>query len=79
MQDVSASTNGLQACSAVRVLHLEHATVTGLPPNLAKLEMVRCRVTIPMVAPGKTLESLVIDSCTGQVSGKPHRRIAVLR
>lgn len=68
MQDVSASTTGLQALKQVRSLRVEHATVTCLPPGITCLELVRCRlVASPRLMEGNTLASLTLDSCSGHV------------
>ena len=63
-------TQGLDSLQHVRSLTLEHVKVACLPPRLEALRLVRCRLGECPLPRGWRLESLIIDSCTGQVG--PH-------
>ena len=60
-------TQGLDSLQHVRSLTLEHVKVACLPPQLEALRLVRCRLQHCPLPCGWRLQSLVIDSCTGQV------------
>ena len=60
-------TQGLDSLQHVRSLTLEHVKVACLPPHLEALRLVRCRLGECPLPRGWRLQSLTIDSCTGQV------------
>lgn len=68
VQDGRAVTQGLDSLQHVRSLMLEHVKVDCLPPQLEALRLVRCRLKHCPLPRGWRLQSLIIDSCTGQVS-----------
>ena len=60
-------TQGLDGLSHVRSLTLEHVKVACLPPRLDALALVRCRLKECPLPQGWRLQSLAIQSCSGQV------------
>lgn len=64
-------TQGLDSLQHVRSLTLEHVKVACLPPQLESLRLVRCRLKECPLPRGWRLQSLIIDSCTGQVKTSP--------
>ncbi len=65
-------TQGLDSLQHVRSLTLEHVKVACLPPQLESLRLVRCRLKECPLPRGWRLQSLIIDSCTGQVRHHLH-------
>lgn len=61
-------TQGLDSLQNVRSLVLEHVKVACLPPCLESLKLVRCRLRECPLPRGWRLQSLIVQTCSGQVN-----------